>query len=300
MPYIAATSWAFALSVSTMPTSSTSHSSMNARMWYWPMCPAPTTPARIFWSPFITTPVPRGRPRRGGSARRRSPHRLLAWRRRRVPAAARRADDAEPRCGDEVGEPGHQLEARHLGPQPLDRRAWRQPGAVEHAEGLLDLAPDRGVDPGAPHPDHVDRAGHRRPAVGDHERRHVLIHLRHAADVGERADAPERVEGGHPPDGGAVFDDAMPGERGAVDHDDVVADDAVVGDVDVRHEQAVAADHGIGGLARGVMDGRVLPDDGVVADADTGGRARTELQVLGWSGGDRAVGGADARAGRHP
>ena len=44
-PYGAATRRALARSASTTPTSSTPQSSARARMWYWPMCPAPTTRA---------------------------------------------------------------------------------------------------------------------------------------------------------------------------------------------------------------------------------------------------------------
>ena len=49
-----------AASASQMATRSTSHSSARARIWYCPMCPAPTTPARRRpLSEALTTPAPR-------------------------------------------------------------------------------------------------------------------------------------------------------------------------------------------------------------------------------------------------
>ena len=45
-----------------------------------------------------------------------------------------------------------------------------------------------------------------------------------------------------PAEDGVVVDADVPGERGAVGHDHVVADRAVVRDVGVGHEEAVAAD----------------------------------------------------------
>ncbi len=51
-----------------------------------------------------------------------------------------------------------------------------------------------------------------------------------------------------------------PVEGRAVDHDDVVAEHAVVGHVADGHDEAVAADHRVATLVGGAMDGDVLAD----------------------------------------
>src|SRR3990172_3109672 len=51
-------------SVSTTPTSSTSHSSAKTSMWYWPMWPAPTTLARSRRPPTAVIRAPPARARR--------------------------------------------------------------------------------------------------------------------------------------------------------------------------------------------------------------------------------------------
>lgn len=94
-----------------------------------------------------------------------------------------------------------------------------------------------------------------------------------AADVGELVDE------GAASDDCEVVDVAFAGELGGVAHDDVVAEEAVVGYVAVCHDEAVVADDGFafGGCA--AVDCDAFADVAVVADYDFGLFA-AELEVL--------------------
>ena len=133
-----------------------------------------------------------------------------------------------------------------------------------------------------------------------HERRDVLVHLRAAADVGERADASEGADAGQPPHGGPVLDDDVSGESRIVDQDDMVAHGAVMRDVARRHHEAVIADAGVRALARRPVDGHVLADHGLVADPHADRDALAVLEVLGHAADHRPMPDPAARADRHP
>src|SRR5207249_11958532 len=67
-----------------------------------------------------------------------------------------------------------------------------------------------------------------------------------------------------------VFDRHVAGHLDAVGEDDVVPDDAIVGDVDVRHDEAALADRGLARRGGAAVDRAVLADDRAVADLDPG------------------------------
>ena len=82
-----------------------------------------------------------------------------------------------------------------------------------------------------------------------------------------RADLHELVDGGKSPDDHPLADLDMPAQGGAVGEDGLVADDAVVGDMCVRHQQDVIAqprDALI--VGRAAVDGTALAEDVAVAD----------------------------------
>ena len=94
------------------------------------------------------------------------------------------------------------------------------------------------------------------------------------------AETAELVHAAEGPHGGVVLDDHVPGQRGGVAEDEVVAQDTVVGDVHVGHQQVVVPDLSERPAARGAaVDGDELADAVVVADDDLAVLA-TELQVL--------------------
>ncbi len=72
----------------------------------------------------------------------------------------------------------------------------------------------------------------------------------------------------------------MTGEGGAVGHDDMIADDTVMGNMGICHEQIVAADNGLpGAVAGAAMHGDRLADG--VAVTDLQGRFLSlELEIL--------------------
>src|SRR5438045_6494592 len=68
----------------------------------------------------------------------------------------------------------------------------------------------------------------------------------------------------------AIVDGHVPRHLHPVRHDHVVADHAVVGDVDVRHQKAPLADGGFAGRGAAAIDGRVFANDGAATDFDPG------------------------------
>src|SRR5690348_13975472 len=99
------------------------------------------------------------------------------------------------------------------------------------------------------------------------KRQRVFDDDRVAADVSLFADAAKLMNAGVSADVRAVFDNDVPRERRGVGHDDAVADETVVRDVRLGHDQAVVADareHAAAGGA--AMNGDKLAN--LVAGAD--------------------------------
>ncbi|MNM83259.1 hypothetical protein D3C81_953150 [compost metagenome] len=96
-----------------------------------------------------------------------------------------------------------------------------------------------------------------------------------------RTDMAELMDQGEAGEDRPVADVHMPGQRGVVDQDAVVADHAVVTDVHVGHQQVVVADGGLVAILHGTaMDGDTLADHVVIAD-DQPGRLALVLQIGG-------------------
>src|SRR5216683_6828570 len=216
----------------------------------------------------------------------------------RAPGPVRGRDHAPLGALDELHEAGHQGMAAQLPLHVLDRGTGSHAGAVEQTERGPHLLARVGVDATAAHADHVDRARQRGDAVRDDEGRDVLGDLGAAADVGVGADAAERMDAGEAADRHPILDRDVPGQARVVDDDDVVAEHAVVRDVARAHHQAVAADGRVVALVGGAMDGDVLADHRVVAQAHAHRRALAELEVLGHAADDCPV--PDPAAGPDP
>src|SRR5215203_5351914 len=77
---------------------------------------------------------------------------------------------------------------------------------------------------------------------GQSKRQRIFDDDRVATDIGFFADAAELVHTGIRANVSAVLDHYMTGEGGSVCHDDAVADQAVVRDVRLGHDEAVVAD----------------------------------------------------------
>jgi hypothetical protein len=92
------------------------------------------------------------------------------------------------------------------------------------------------------------------------------------ADVGVGSDSRELVHGRESADGGPLFDGDVSGECGGVGHDDVVADEAVVSDMCVGHDEAMTADlRELAAFDGAAMDGDVFADLVMVADLEASG-----------------------------
>ncbi len=117
-------------------------------------------------------------------------------------------------------------------------------------------------------------------AVGHHERRHVLHHLRAAADHRHLADAAELMHRRQPAHHGMVLHLHVAGQRGDVGHDDAIAERAIVRHVAVGQDGVVRADEGGLAVAGGAVDGDVFAERVVVADFRAGDAA-LPFQVLG-------------------
>src|SRR5258706_6021979 len=89
-------------------------------------------------------------------------------------------------------------------------------------------------------------------------------------------------------DDGAVVHGDMPRHLHGVGDDHIVADDAVMGDVHVRHEEAARPHRRLAGRGAAAVDRAVLPDDRAAADLDPRLLALV-FQVLGIVPDDRAV-----------
>ncbi len=118
-------------------------------------------------------------------------------------------------------------------------------------------------------------------AHGEHVGRCVLAELGAATDHGKGPDVGELQQAGGAADNGVVFHNAFAGDLDAIGHNDVVAEDATVCDVAVGHDEAVAADDGLGAIHRAEVDGDAFAENGAVADFDVGDITGLPLEVLG-------------------
>lgn len=98
------------------------------------------------------------------------------------------------------------------------------------------------------------------------------------------------MDSGEASDDDVVLDGDVTSEGGHVGHDDVVADLHVMGEVGVGEEMVVRPNDGGLAVRRGSVDGAVLAEHVVIADAHLGG-ASAILEVLGPA--------ADAGEGKH-
>src|SRR5437773_9957379 len=92
------------------------------------------------------------------------------------------------------------------------------------------------------HADFVQAIAFRVIADGERERQSVLHHHRVAADVSFAADATELMHAGIRADIRAVIDSDVTSERSCVGHNHVIANESIVRDVSLGHNESVIAD----------------------------------------------------------
>ncbi len=92
--------------------------------------------------------------------------------------------------------------------------------------------------------------------------------MRLTADHRQRSDATKLVYGNGPGDVSPVAHAHMPGNHRVIGEDRIVAHAAIVGNVDIDHQQVVVPDSGRLILLKGPVDGRVFADGISGADHD--------------------------------
>ena len=127
-------------------------------------------------------------------------------------------------------------------------------------------------------------------------RRHILIDPRATADERVDPDPHELMNRNQAADDRAVVDGDVPGHLDGVRDDHVVADHAVVRDVDIGHQEAARADRRLAGRRAAPIDRGILTNDRAVADLHPRLFAFV-LEVLWIVADDRAV--ADLHAVTH-
>src|SRR5881397_2494902 len=137
-------------------------------MWYWPMWPAPTTPARIRCSVRLAIDLPR-----------------------RPPAGSRQ--NAPLRRRDELHEPIQVLGRPQLGPDPLQGAAGRVPGSVQDLVRPLEEEPGSCGHAGPPETHDVDTPHDRGIPLDEEVGRQILGKPRAAAHERQGPDPHELV-----------------------------------------------------------------------------------------------------------
>src|SRR5690606_25972626 len=119
-----------------------------------------------------------------------------------------------------------------------------------------------------------------RVAANHDESRDVLEHRAVGRTHGPGADVAELMNSGVAAENDAIPHMHVAGDGRVVGHDDVVTDDAIMGDMYIGHQQVVAADGGHATVLHGApMQGAAFANDIVVAD-DQPGRLTMVFLVL--------------------
>src|SRR6516225_332247 len=91
------------------------------------------------------------------------------------------------------------------------------------------------------------------------------------ADEGMRTDPAMLLNRGEPAENRVLAHLAVTAQRGIVDHQNMVGDDAVMGDMGTDHQEAFVADHGAPAAACSApLHRRIFADDAVAADGYRG------------------------------
>jgi len=146
-----------------------------------------------------------------------------------------------------------------------------QVGPAEEPVGFPQGADFFRGEPPAFQADLIDAADFGRIAVGDHEGGHVLNDLGAAADDGMTPNAAKLVDPAEAADNGVVLHHHMTGQGAIVGENDMMADQAIVGDVGVGQEIVMVADDGLATRAGSAIDRAELPEAVGIPDFQMGG-----------------------------
>ena len=125
-------------------------------------------------------------------------------------------------------------------------------GAQQEAKCAFDCIEALAIEAPAFEPDRVHTVAMGLALGNDtRKRRHVLGDDGASSDVGVAANAAELVHGAERPDVRIILDDHMASKCRPIRENGVVADDAIVCDVGIRHKEIAAADPGHAAALRG-------------------------------------------------
>src|SRR5271156_673233 len=152
------------------------------------------------------------------------------------------ANDSALRVLDEIDQAAHLGELAVLLESLRDRFLAQQLGKEQRAGRSLDSRDLLRAEAATLESDLVD-ARQPRPIARHHRvRGHVLRHLRAGCDECVRADAAELMNAAHSLETCEFLEHAVAAELGRVHQDAIVADDTIVGDMNIGHDQHVIAD----------------------------------------------------------
>src|SRR5713101_2835293 len=199
----------------------------------------------------------------------------------RVAAHLRLPDDSAARAVEEIHQHLQLGTGLYLRGDFPARLLEDEPRAVQGLVGLLDRSDFFGAEAAPLQPLAVDPERLRGVPRRHDIRRQVL--QQHRRDPGDRmrADRDELMRPGESAENGVIPDANMAGKRRDVGEDRMVADLAVMGDVDVSHDPVVASDPCDARVLRGAaIEAAVLADRVALADLERG-RLAAVLFVLG-------------------
>ena len=113
------------------------------------------------------------------------------------------------------------------------------------------------------------------------ERQSVFDHYRIAADIGLASDTAELVYAGISADIRAIIDDHVAGQGRGVGHDYVIAEQAIMGDVRLGHQETIVASFRYSAAAGGAAMNSHEFADAIPPPDFSFSRLACELQILG-------------------
>src|ERR1700730_16295070 len=185
--------------------------------------------------------------------------------------AARGAERAVASRPDELD---HGHDRRHFAELRNDACETLEPRALAAEDRLISGAQrsDRAaVEAASFQPDDVEAAEPRPLTDGRGERNDAGGDSGQPTDEGVGTDPAMLLDGGQPAEDRVLANLTMAAKRGVVDHDNVVGDDAVMGDMCADHQKALVADHRAGAAThRAAVHRRIFADDANAANRDRG------------------------------
>ena len=189
-------------------------------------------------------------------------------------------DDTAGTAFAEFDELQHFRDLGQFGTDLFQCAARSQFAAVIDAVKMFDDRDGFGIKTGSLESDFVDHFDTAVASFGHHERRNVFGVGGKSGNNGETADPAELVDRHQTGKDHIICDFSVSAGNSAVDIDDMVAYFAVMGDMAGGHEQAVAADDGLGSGLGAAVYGGAFPENIAVADFDIGGSTRFNCVIL--------------------